>query len=58
MPYVLIYYLPENCNPSSRMMYAGAVELMRSVAEVNRVIEMQTGEDLALIEKRLGGGED
>jgi Cofilin/tropomyosin-type actin-binding protein len=58
VPYVLLYYLPENCNPSSRMMYAGAVELMRSTAEVNRVIEIQSAEDLEGIEKRLGGGEE
>ena len=58
MPYVLLYYLPENCNPSSRMMYAGAVELMRSTAEVNRVLEIQSGEELEGIEKRLGGGEE
>lgn len=58
MPYVLLYCLPENCNPSLRMMYAGAVELMRSTAEVGRVIEIQSGEDLEGIEKRLGGGEE
>ena len=58
MPYVLLYYLPENCNPSSRMMYAGAVELMRSTAEVNRVIEIQSEEELEGIEKKLGGGEE
>jgi Cofilin/tropomyosin-type actin-binding protein len=58
VPYVLLYYLPENCNPSSRMMYAGAVELMRSTAEVNRVIEIQSGEELEGIEKKLGGGEE
>jgi Cofilin/tropomyosin-type actin-binding protein len=58
VPYVLLYYLPENCNPSSRMMYAGAVELMRSTAEVNRVIEIQSGEELQGIEKKLGGGEE
>jgi Cofilin/tropomyosin-type actin-binding protein len=58
VPYVLLYYLPENCNPSLRMMYAGAVELMRSTAEVNRVIEMQSGEELEGIEKKLGGGEE
>lgn len=58
VPYVLLYYLPENCNPSLRMMYAGAVELMRSTAEVNRVIEIQSAEELEGIEKRLGGGEE
>lgn len=58
VPYVLLYYLPVNCNPSSRMMYAGAVELMRSTAEVNRVIEIQSAEELEGIEKRLGGGDE
>ena len=37
------------------MSYAGAVELMRSKAEVNRVIEIQDGSDLEDIEKKLGG---
>ncbi|KAL9111048.1 MAG: hypothetical protein Q9227_004481 [Pyrenula ochraceoflavens] len=55
VPYVLLYYLPENCNPSLRMSYAGAVELMRSTAEVNRVIEISDATDLSDIEKRLGG---
>jgi len=57
VPYVLLYYLPENCNPSSRMMYAGAVELMRTTAEVSRVIEISDGADLESIEKKLGGEE-
>ena len=57
VPYVLLYYLPENCNPSSRMSYAGAVELMRSMAEVNRVIEIEDSSDLENIEKKLGGEE-
>lgn len=37
------------------MSYAGAVELMRSTAEVNRVIEITEGEDLQDIAKKLGG---
>ncbi|KAJ5619984.1 hypothetical protein N7510_003968 [Penicillium lagena] len=57
VPYVLLYYLPENCNPSQRMMYAGAVELMRSTAEVNRVVEVQSDEDVTSIESRLAGSE-
>ena len=52
VPYVLLYYLPENCNPSFRMMYAGAVELMRSTAEVNRVLEVHE-DDIISIESRL-----
>ncbi len=55
MPYVLLYYLPDNCNPSARMSYAGAVELMRSTAEVNRVIEISDVGDLENIEKKLVG---
>jgi hypothetical protein len=37
------------------MSFAGAVELMRSTAEVNRVIEISEGEDLEGIEKKLMG---
>ncbi|EZF74564.1 hypothetical protein H105_03764 [Trichophyton soudanense CBS 452.61] len=53
VPYVLLYYLPENCNPSQRMSYAGAVELMRSAAEVNRVIEVENETDVIEIESKL-----
>ncbi|OOF94592.1 hypothetical protein ASPCADRAFT_131207 [Aspergillus carbonarius ITEM 5010] len=53
VPYVLLYYLPENCNPSMRMMYAGAVELMRNTAEVNRVIEVYEEDDIISIESKL-----
>lgn len=55
VPYVLLYYLPETCSTNLRMSYAGAVELMRSTAEVNRVIEISDGSDLAGIEKKLAG---
>ncbi|BCR88545.1 GMF family protein [Aspergillus chevalieri] len=55
VPYVLLYYLPENCNPSLRMLYAGAVELMRSTAEVNRVLEVHEEDDIISIESRLQG---
>lgn len=37
------------------MMYAGAVELMRTTAEVNRVIEIQNDQEVETIEKKLGG---
>lgn len=42
-----------NCNPNSRMMYAGAVELMRNTAEVNRVIEVHEEDDIISIESKL-----
>jgi hypothetical protein len=35
------------------MMYAGAVELMRNTAEVNRVIEVESDEDIISIESKL-----
>ena len=53
VPYVMLYYLPVNCNPNSRMMYAGAVELMRNTAEVNRVIEVHEEDDIISIESKL-----
>ncbi|KAK2766836.1 hypothetical protein FQN54_006150 [Arachnomyces sp. PD_36] len=55
VPYSLLYYLPENCNPSQRMMYAGAVELMRNTAEVNRVIEVESETDVIDIKDKLSG---
>lgn len=55
MPYVLIYYLPENCNPSARMSYAGAVELMRNTAEVNKVIEVEGEAEVIDIKSKLLG---
>jgi hypothetical protein len=39
------------------MSYAGAVELMRGTAEVNRVIEISEAEDLQEIEEKLKGEE-
>lgn len=39
------------------MMYAGAVELMRNTAEVNRVIEVESESDVLNIEAKLTGSE-
>ncbi|KAH0545513.1 hypothetical protein FGG08_000342 [Glutinoglossum americanum] len=55
VPYVLLYYLPVTCNAEMRMVYAGAKELMRNTAEVGRVIEIDSKEDLEEIEAKLGG---
>lgn len=55
VPYVLLYYLPVNSNPNLKMSYAGAVELFRGTAEVNRVLEVQDVEELEGIEARLKG---
>ncbi|KAI1336380.1 glia maturation factor beta [Xylariaceae sp. FL0016] len=54
VPYVLLYYLPSTCNAESRMMYAGAKELMRNTAEVGKVIDIDSAEDLEEIPGRLG----
>jgi hypothetical protein len=58
VPYVMIYYMPLNCNAELRMLYAGAKELMRNTAEVGRVIEISDTEELEEIEQLLGGGDD
>lgn len=39
------------------MMYAGAVELMRNTAEVNRVIEVHEEEDITSIAEKLASSE-
>ena len=38
-------------------MYAGAVELMRNTAEVNRVVEIESDSDVIAIESRLVNSE-
>lgn len=55
MPYVLLYYLPTTCNAATRMLYAGAKELMRNTSEVGRVIDIESAEDLDEIPKKLEG---
>ncbi|KAI9903982.1 hypothetical protein N3K66_000511 [Trichothecium roseum] len=54
VPYVMLYYLPITCNAESRMMYAGAKELMRNTSEVGRVIDIDSAEDLEEIPEKLG----
>lgn len=54
VPYVLLYYLPITCNAESRMLYAGAKELMRNTSEVGRVIDVESTEDLEEIPEKLG----
>ncbi|KAH8173276.1 cofilin/tropomyosin-type actin-binding protein [Sarocladium implicatum] len=53
VPYVLLYYLPITCNAESRMLYAGAKELMRNTSEVGRVIDIESVEDLEEIPDKL-----
>lgn len=53
VPYVMLYYLPITCNSEVKMLYAGAKELMRNTSEVNRIIEIDSPEDLDEIEDKL-----
>lgn len=55
VPYVMLYYLPVTCNNEVKMLYAGAKELMRNTAEVNKIIEIDTADDLDEIEEKLKG---
>ncbi|KAM3072359.1 hypothetical protein ACMFMG_009168 [Clarireedia jacksonii] len=57
VPYVLLFYLPPTVNAEQRMLYAGAKELMRNTAEVGRVIEIESAEDLEEIPEKLNGGD-
>jgi hypothetical protein len=54
VPYVLLYYLPVTCNAELRMVYAGAKELMRNTAEVGKVLEIDSAEDLEELPAKLG----
>ncbi|PBP21555.1 GMF family protein [Diplocarpon rosae] len=54
VPYVLLYYLPATCNAELRMLYAGAKELMRNTAEVGKVIELDSVDDLEELPSKLG----
>ncbi|KAH7130288.1 hypothetical protein B0J11DRAFT_522828 [Dendryphion nanum] len=56
VPYVMLYYLPVTCNNEVKMLYAGAKELMRNTAEVNRIIEIDSVDDLDDIEAQLKSG--
>jgi hypothetical protein len=53
----MLYYLPVTATGESRMLYAGAKELMRSTAEVNKILEIDSADDLESIEEKLKGAE-
>jgi hypothetical protein len=57
VPYVMLNYLPANTKQETRMLYAGAKELMRNTAEVNRIIEISEAEEVESIEEKLKGEE-
>ena len=45
--------MPRTCNNQSRMMYAGAKELMRNTSQVGKVIDIENAEDLGDIPGKL-----
>jgi hypothetical protein len=49
----MLYYLPVTATSETRMLYAGAKELMRNTSEVGRILEIEAVEDLEGIEERL-----
>lgn len=53
VPYVMLAYLPATCNQETRMLYAGAKELMRNQSEAGRIIEITDAEEVESIEERL-----
>lgn len=51
----MLYYLPITCNAEVRMLYASAKELMRNTSEVNRIIDIESAEDLDELAEQLAG---
>lgn len=51
----MLYYLPITCNAEVRMLYASAKELMRNTSEVNRIIDIESVEDLEDLAEQLAG---
>jgi hypothetical protein len=51
----MLNYLPPTCSNEMRMLYAGAKELLRNQAEVAKIIEIDSTEDLESIEDTLKG---
>lgn len=51
----MLYYLPVTCNSELKMVYAGAKELVRNTAEVQRIIEVADAEEVMEIEEKLKG---
>lgn len=51
----MLNYLPPTCPQELRMLYAGAKELVRNQAEVGRIIEIDSTEELETIEEKLKG---
>ncbi|GME93790.1 unnamed protein product [[Candida] boidinii] len=50
-PLVLVYWRPSTSSMEKRMLYAGAVELMRDKAAVSKVIEIDDEDELEELEE-------
>ncbi|SMQ53807.1 unnamed protein product [Zymoseptoria tritici ST99CH_1A5] len=57
VPYVMLNFMPPTCSSQARMLYAGAKELMKNSAEVGRILEVESGEEVEGVEERLQGEE-
>ncbi|CAN8103008.1 unnamed protein product [Discula destructiva] len=57
VPYVLLFYLPVTVNAELRMLYAGAKELFRNTAEVNKIIDISSTDDMEEVPGMLGAAE-
>ncbi|KAK9479002.1 hypothetical protein V1514DRAFT_342347 [Lipomyces japonicus] len=49
-PFVMIYYLPETATQEARMLYAGAVEIVRAHAGVSKLLEISDEEEFENIQ--------
>lgn len=53
VPLVLVYWIPPTCGQEQRMLYAGAVELVREKTGVAKVIKIDDEDDFEDIESQL-----
>lgn len=53
MTYSLLYWLPDNSNPTQRMSYASAVEAMRTAANTIRFFELKDTDEFKKLPERL-----
>lgn len=53
LPYIMLYYRPQTTTQENKMVYAGAVELVRNEAMVQKVIELEDPDDLEELEEKL-----
>ncbi|ODV89013.1 hypothetical protein CANCADRAFT_32406 [Tortispora caseinolytica NRRL Y-17796] len=53
-PFVMVYYMPATSSQDKRMLYAGAVELVRSKAGVSRVYEAGDEEEIIELKESIG----